>query len=63
MEEAWGAFCKGYESMGPKGTPEDREQQWFAILAKLFPGRQPRELSAVEWGVMRDQGPGEIIPF
>jgi hypothetical protein len=63
MNGAWSAFCAAYESMGPKGTPEDRERQWFTILSKLFPGRQPRELSPVEWGVMRDQGPGEICPF
>jgi len=63
MEQAWGEFWAAYEKLGPKGTPEDREQQWFGILAKLFPGRQPRELSAAEWGVMRDRGAAEIIPF
>jgi hypothetical protein len=63
MEEAWAEFCAAYEKLGPNGSPEDRQQQWFAILAKLFPGRQPRELSPQEWAAMRDQGPGEIIPF
>jgi hypothetical protein len=63
MQTAWEAFSEAYEKLGPRGSPEDREQQWFAAISKLFPGRQPDEFTAQEWGRMRDQGPSEIIPF
>jgi len=63
MDGAWRAFCTAYESMGPKGTPEDREQQWFSAISRLFPGKQPDELTPAEWAAMRDEGPAQIIPF
>jgi len=63
MEEAWASFCASYEKLGPKGNPEDREQQWFAALGKLFPGRQPSELSARDWGTVAAEAPGMICPF
>jgi hypothetical protein len=53
MEAAWQSFCLAYEAMGPKGTPEDRVQQWFTILSRLFPNRQLSELSAAEWSKRR----------
>ena len=62
-QEAWEAFCAAYEKLGPKGKVEDCEQQWFAILADLFPGKQPDELSPTDWAKMRDQGGAQIIPF
>jgi len=63
MGAAWQAFCAGYESLGDRGSPEDRERQWFSIIAKLFPGKQPYDLSETEWAAMRDQGPAHIVPF
>ena len=63
MEIAWTAFCEAYEKLGPNGTPEDREQQWFVTINKLFPGKPVDDLSAAEWGQMATQGPCEIVPF
>ena len=63
MQAAWDAFHAAYERMGPKGTPDDCEKQWFTAISTLFPGRQPEELSPAEWAVMRDEGPANIIPF
>jgi len=63
MEEAWSAFCAAYENAGPGGSSEDREQQWFETLAKLFAGRQPSQLTEADWAVMHDRGPAEIVPF
>ncbi|MEW6252370.1 MAG: hypothetical protein AB1716_17160, partial [Planctomycetota bacterium] len=63
MQTAWNAFCAAYESLGDRGSAEDRQQQWFRILAELFPGKQPDELSPTEWAVMRDEGPTRIVPF
>ena len=63
MESAWAAFCQEYKKLGPKGTSEDCEQQWFTILGRLFPNRQPDQLSAAEWATMTSEGPGEIVPF
>ena len=64
MEQAWASFCEAYEKAGPEGaTDEQREQAWFAAIAKLFPGRQPDDLTPADWAVVREKAPGEIIPF
>ena len=61
MEEAWGEFTKHCDS--EKWDQEAVEKEWFRILAQLFPGKQPEELSPQEWAAMRDRGPAEVIPF
>jgi hypothetical protein len=61
MEEAWGEFCK--HCPPPKWDQEAIEKEWFRILAAMFPGRQPDELTPAEWAAMRDEGPAQIIPF
>ncbi len=60
-EEAWAAFCRG--CTGPQWDQATLEREWFRILAELFPGKQPDELSPAEWAVMRDEGPMRIVPF
>ena len=62
MEEAWAAFVSEYTSK-PGGSEQDMQQQWFVILAALFPGRQPDQLGGSDWAVMLAQGPGRILPF
>jgi len=62
MEVAWQAFVKEYTSR-PGGNDEDCNKQWFAILSELFPGKQPDQLTPVEWAVMQEQGPSKLIPF
>jgi len=61
MEATWDEFVK--HCNGEKWDQEAIEAEWFRILAELFPGKQPDELSPAEWVVMRDEGPGRIIPF
>lgn len=61
MAEAWEAFCKG--CAGPQWDQAAVESEWFRVLAELFPGKQPDELSPTEWAVMRDEGPARIVPF
>jgi len=61
MEQAWEEFTK--HCPPPKWDQQAIEAEWFRILADLFPGKQPDELSAVDWGTMRDRGPSGIIPF
>ncbi len=64
MEQAWAAFvphCKDKD--GKPLTQEQTESEWFAVLAQLFPGKQPDQLSSVEWGVMLAEGPNHITPF
>ncbi len=61
MELAWAEFTREYTSR-PGGTDEDMEKQWFAILADLFPGKQPQQLTPADWGVMLAEGPGKVIP-
>ncbi len=61
MAEAWEEFVKHCDP--EKWDQEAVEKEWFRILAELFPGKQPDELSAAEWAVMRDEGAGRILPF
>jgi len=61
LGEAWAEFCS--HCPAEKWDQAAVEAEWFRILAELFPGKQPDELSAAEWAVMRDQGPAQIIPF
>ena len=61
MEQAWEEFVK--HCPPEKWDREAIEKEWFRILAELFPGKQPDELSGAEWAVMRDQGPANILPF
>jgi len=61
MPEAWAAFCRGCS--GPQWDQAAVEVGWFRILAELFPGKRPDELSPTEWAVMRDEGPTRIVPF
>jgi hypothetical protein len=61
MEAAWDEFIK--HCRGGKWDQEAVEKEWFRVLAELFPGKQPDELSPAEWAAMRDEGPARIIPF
>ncbi len=61
MDEAWTEFTKACD--GEKWTQDAIEKEWFRVIAELFPGKQPDELTAAEWATMRDEGPGKIIPF
>ena len=61
MEEAWAEFVG--HCPPPKWDQASTEAEWFRILAELFPGKQPAELSPAEWAAMRDEGPARIIPF
>ena len=64
MEQAWGEFCK-HCPMPPAGKWDlpAIEKEWFRILADLFPGKQPAQLTPADWGRMLAEGPGKVIPF
>lgn len=61
LEEAWAAFAAS--DGAKKLDQEGLEKEWFRILADLFPGKQPDDLTPAEWARMRDEGPGNIVPF
>lgn len=61
MELAWAEFVK--HCPPDKWDQEATEQEWFRVLADLFPGKQPDELSPADWGVVLVEGPSHIIPF
>jgi len=64
MEQAWAEFVKHcLDKDGKPLTQEQTEGEWFTVLAQLFPGKQPDQLSPVEWGVMLAEGPNHITPF
>ncbi|MCG3181417.1 MAG: hypothetical protein BIFFINMI_03810 [Phycisphaerae bacterium] len=64
MEQAWAEFTKHcLDRDGKPLTQEQTEAEWFAVLAQLFPGKQPADLSAADWAMMRDEGPNHITPF
>jgi len=60
VDEAWAEFCRHCKG---EWTQEQVEQEWFRIIAELFGGKQPDELSPTEWATMRTEGPGKILPF
>jgi hypothetical protein len=64
MEEAWQEFVKHCPAP-PEGKWDQQaiEAEWFRIIAELFPGKQPDQLTSADWGVMLADGPGKIIPF
>ena len=62
-QAAWDAFCAEYEKLAPNGKDEDRRDQWFSIIAHLFPGKRRDKLSPTDWAKMRDQGGAQVIPF
>ena len=64
MEQAWAEFVK-HCPQPPAGKWDQAatEAEWFRILAELFPGRQPDQLTTDDWAVMLAHGPGKIIPF
>ena len=61
MEQAWEEFCR--HCPPEKWDREAIEKEWFRVLAELFPGKPPDELSAADWGVMLAEGPKRVIPF
>lgn len=61
MEDAWTEFTK--HCPPPKWSQEATEAEWFRIIADLFSGKQPDQLTPADWGVMLAEGPGKIIPF
>jgi len=61
MEQAWQEFVK--HCPPEKWDQEAIEKEWFRIIADLFPGKQPDQLTPADWGVMLAEGPGHIIPF
>lgn len=61
MEQAWAAFTG--HCTDEKWTQDAIEKEWFRIIADLFPGKQPDQLTPAEWGRMLAEGPGNIIPF
>ena len=61
MQQAWDEFVK--HCTGDKWDQQAIEKEWFRILADLFPGKQPEQLTPADWGVMLAEGPGRIIPF
>lgn len=60
MQEAWDEFVRHCKD---EWSQAEIEREWFSVLIGLFGGKQPDELSPAEWAVMRDKGPGKIIPF
>jgi hypothetical protein len=60
MDEAWGLFVAAW----PANLPDDdRERQWFRILAELFPGKAVESLAAADWQRFADEGLARIVPF
>ena len=60
MEAAWAEYQKHFK---PDTDPKLIEGEWFRILGEMFPGRDPRQLSAADWTRFMAEGPAQIIPF
>ena len=61
MEQAWAEFTK--HCPPPKWDQAAIENEWFRIIAEMFPGKQPDQLTGADWAVMLAQGSAKIIPF
>jgi len=61
LEEAWAEFTR--HCPPEKWDQQAIEAEWFRIIAELFPGKQPDQLTAADWGVMLVDGPVRILPF
>jgi hypothetical protein len=61
MNEAWAEFVKHCDPA--KWSQQAVEKEWFRIIADLFDGRQANDLTPADWGRMKAEGPGMIIPF
>jgi hypothetical protein len=58
MDQAWHEFNK---HCPPEWDQAAIEKSWFRILAELFPGKQPDQISPTEWHVMMTQCPAKIV--
>ena len=64
MQQAWDVFVKNSPTAADGSQDQASvEHEWFRILAELFPGRQPDQLTDADWGVMLAKGPGMMLPF
>ena len=61
MGQAWDEFAK--HCPPPKWDQASIEAEWFRIIAEMFPGKQPDQLTGADWAVMLAQGSAKIIPF
>ena len=61
MDQAWEEFVK--HCPPPKWDQASIEAEWFRIIAEMFPGKQPDQLTGADWAVMLAQGSAKIIPF
>jgi hypothetical protein len=58
QDECWQLF---FETTSPGHTEEQVQQQWWRLLAKLFPNKEPDALTPEDWGVVKGQA--DQIPF
>jgi len=61
MEEAWAAFAA--TEAAKKLDQAALEKEWFRILAEMFPGREPHDLTPQDWARVREEAPSQIVPF
>ncbi len=64
MEQAWDEFTR-HCPPPPEGKWDQAsiENEWFRIIAQLFPGKQAWSSFGAEWQVMLTEGPTKIVPF
>jgi hypothetical protein len=60
MQDAWEVFTAACKD---EWSQAQREQEWFRILTEIFPDRDLSDLTPAEWGQVKAEGPGKIIPF
>ena len=60
MQQAWEKFAVECPATW---QDKDREEEWFRILAELFPGKETDALKPADWAVVLEQAPAKIIPM
>lgn len=49
MEECWGILCGNMDGK----TAEEMESAWFAVIERLFPGKNNSDLTPQDWGKVK----------
>lgn len=60
LDEAWATFAAACPE---QLNQTQMEEEWFKVLAQLFPGRDVSLLTAQEWYTMKIEGVKHITPF
>ena len=60
---AWAAFKARQQESGPPIEDDELDATWHRALSELIPGKLEEEFTPTDWGIIKHEGPGLVIPF